>query len=165
MPTWNIGSYDPQAAFTVQLNGLSVQFNNVSSNSALFEWDFGDGQSSNANSPQHTYAQAGLYPISLVVSNGCTSDTLVDSVGVGITALAPTENNDSCIIPMVRGFRLDCTVQSVAGYAADGRLVYTSNQALEAGQTIEFGVSNLPMLIVFAMPDGKRHAYRMINIR
>lgn len=41
-------------------------------------WDFGDGTTSNAPNPIHTYTQAGVYPVTLVITagNGCTSSTL-----------------------------------------------------------------------------------------
>lgn len=41
-------------------------------------WDFGDGNTSTQQNPQHTYVTAGVYPVSLIItfSNGCT-DTLL----------------------------------------------------------------------------------------
>ncbi len=38
-------------------------------------WDFGDGSNSTAQDPSHTYATAGTYTVSLIISNGCGSDT------------------------------------------------------------------------------------------
>jgi PKD repeat protein len=45
----------------------SVQFNNTSSKSGSFTWDFGDGTTSNEVSPTHKYAAAGNYKVTLTL--------------------------------------------------------------------------------------------------
>ena len=40
-------------------------------------WDFGDGNTSTAQSPAHAYANAGVYSVSLTVTTGAGSDTEV----------------------------------------------------------------------------------------
>ncbi|MGA9572956.1 MAG: PKD domain-containing protein [Lysobacterales bacterium] len=48
-----------------------------------YAWDFGDGNSSNAVSPSHTYAAAGTYQVSLTVTDdGSATDTANTSVTV-----------------------------------------------------------------------------------
>jgi|GEM_PF-2695575 len=70
---------------------LNVTFTNesapVGGNVSFFEWDFGDGSSTNITSPQpHVYAQQGKYTVKLlgVMENGCR-DTLIldDFIGTG----------------------------------------------------------------------------------
>lgn len=48
-----------------------------------WSWDFGDGNTSNLQNPDHVYATPGLYPVTLIVdnANGC-SDTLVQNIEV-----------------------------------------------------------------------------------
>jgi PKD repeat protein len=60
------------ANFTWQsAGGLSVQFVPVSSGSQYtYLWHFGDGTTSAQSNPLHTYAQAGTYPVVLVIYNG-----------------------------------------------------------------------------------------------
>lgn len=50
-----------------------VNFINNSSNGNQFFWDFGDGDSSDLINPSHFYTAAGIYDVSLIVSdtNGC----------------------------------------------------------------------------------------------
>jgi PKD repeat protein len=66
----------------------NVQFASASLNAASYLWDFGDGITSSAAAPSHTYTQPGVYSVSLMVSSpdGC-SDTIVyaDLVKVGLT--------------------------------------------------------------------------------
>jgi PKD repeat protein len=69
----------PEAQFVYEAssgNPLSVTFNNRSVNGSRYVWDFGEsGATSSATNPTHTYAQPGLYEVSLraVQANGCTS--------------------------------------------------------------------------------------------
>lgn len=71
----------PEAAFTANPGwgciDLPVSFTNTSSESATFEWDFGDGNTSSQSSPLHTYEDAGYYGVTLIVTSdeGC-QDTL-----------------------------------------------------------------------------------------
>ena len=73
------------AAFTSSSNYFcmapaSVQFTNGSLNASGYAWEFGDGTTSLAASPQHTYSAPGSYTVRLV-ANGSTfcnsSDTLI----------------------------------------------------------------------------------------
>ena len=56
---------------------LTVSFTNSSSNAVTYNWDFGDGNTSVIRNPIHTYTLAGIYTVTLIVTNanGC-SDTL-----------------------------------------------------------------------------------------
>ena len=50
--------------------------------SATYFWDFGDGVTSEAKNPQHTYTIPGLYQVfhSVTSKNGCYSDTLISTL-------------------------------------------------------------------------------------
>ena len=45
----------PTAAFTSSVNNLIVDFTNQSTNANAYEWDFGDGNTSMDENPQHEY--------------------------------------------------------------------------------------------------------------
>ena len=57
---------------------LSVQFTDLSQNTTLRNWNFGDGAISTEQNPMHTYSAAGNYTVNLTASNGkgTTSKTL-----------------------------------------------------------------------------------------
>ena len=69
----------PTARFMVTNNGgpagTPINFINQSSGANTYHWDFGDGTTSCAENPNHTYAQAGTYTVTLyAIIDGCTVD-------------------------------------------------------------------------------------------
>lgn len=70
---------------------LAVQFTDLSSGGATsWTWNFGDGNGSSAQHPNHVYANAGTYSVSLTASDGTCSDvaTQVGYITVGAVPVA-----------------------------------------------------------------------------
>lgn len=65
-PTANF-SFSPSSPICLNQN---VQFSNSSVGATTNTWDFGDGFTSSAINPNHTYTTPGTYTITLTVSNG-----------------------------------------------------------------------------------------------
>lgn len=84
----NVFNGAPVAAFTSSAAGLTVYFDNNSTGGSTYSWNFGDGNSSTAENPIHTYAAAGFYNVSLIVTSPCGNNTYTFWVSV----LACTEN-------------------------------------------------------------------------
>lgn len=63
-----------------------VNFNNTSSNTTSYTWDFGDGSTSTDENPSHNYLLAGTYTVTLVAlgPGGCTdvATTVITATGV-----------------------------------------------------------------------------------
>ncbi|WP_410507017.1 PKD domain-containing protein [Methanosarcina hadiensis] len=71
---------DFSASQTSGKTPLTVQFTDQSTGSPTSrKWNFGDGTRSIAQSPVHTYGEAGLYTVTLTVSNEYGSNTLTRS--------------------------------------------------------------------------------------
>ena len=68
---WHVGEYDPEVLVNTTSNGLTLQLDNQSVSSWNFTWDFGDGNSSTDFSPQHSYANAGVYSLSYSAIDAC----------------------------------------------------------------------------------------------
>lgn len=77
LETWKIGTYDPIASFAIGTqNGNQVTFVNNSENATSYLWEFGDGTTSTAENPSHTYASTGSFEVKLKVTNcGLTVET------------------------------------------------------------------------------------------
>ena len=70
----------PAASFTWSATETEVTFTNTSTNASVYEWDFGDGNSSTEESPTHTYRQAGTYKVTLKASEGVDVSSTSESI-------------------------------------------------------------------------------------
>lgn len=69
------------ANYTAIVNGPNVTFTNTSTGSpTVFQWDFGDGNTDTTQSPTHQYPSAGTYTVCLTIDNGCSIDTICQSI-------------------------------------------------------------------------------------
>ena len=99
----------PVADFTAATDGLAVVFTDASSDSdgniASRSWDFGDGATSADANPVHTYASAGSYDVTLVVTD---DDGATDSKTVTVTVdganTAPVADFDVSVDGLVASF-------------------------------------------------------------
>ena len=73
---------DAIANFSFTNTGLDLTLQNLSSNATSYSWDFGDGNSSTDTNPVHTYAEDGIYDISLIAESPCGNDTLSQLVEI-----------------------------------------------------------------------------------
>ncbi len=81
----------PQAAFSYQADELALTFTDQSANSpASWQWDFGDGATSQEANPQHTYALPGNYQVCLRVSSVCGSTETCRTTVVSCAAPQPS---------------------------------------------------------------------------
>jgi PKD repeat protein len=90
LETWHLRSNEEVAiaGFESVETDLSVQFTNTSWRSTDYYWTFGDGMTSNAHNPQHTYTADGNYTVTLIASNECGSDTIQQIVSVQLAGLS-----------------------------------------------------------------------------
>ncbi|MDT8394783.1 MAG: PKD domain-containing protein [Bacteroidales bacterium] len=66
---------------------LNVSFTDLSTNNPTsWQWDFGDGNNSTEQNPNHTYYSAGTYPVQLTVVNELGSDTEIKTDYITATA-------------------------------------------------------------------------------
>ena len=59
----------PSVNFTTEVSGLTVTFTNTTTGATSYLWDFGDGATSTAQNPVHTYATDGIYTVQLTGTN------------------------------------------------------------------------------------------------
>ncbi len=90
------GNSAPTADFTHTVSGLTASFTDASSDSdgsvVAWSWDFGDGGSSSAQHPDHTYSAAGSYAVTLTAidDDGASSPPLTQNVTVSDPGSGPS---------------------------------------------------------------------------
>jgi PKD repeat protein len=70
----------PVADFTFTLHDTVVEFIDQSSTANAWNWDFGDGYSSNLQNPTHTYTEPGDYYCCLTITDPCGNATHCDTI-------------------------------------------------------------------------------------
>jgi len=95
----------------------SVSFIDASFNQPNYwEWDFGDGTISNIQNPVHIYLQAGIFDVSLFVSNGLGQDSVIQTSVVNVSFMpAPITYNDTSYVSPAT-FQLTTATNSVNWY-------------------------------------------------
>ncbi|MBU0984006.1 MAG: PKD domain-containing protein [candidate division Zixibacteria bacterium] len=92
---------DPTDACT----GATIQFTDQSRGATSWSWKFGDGTTSTDQNPTHVYTGAGVYRVSLTVSNACGSDVRTRdeyiTIGVGPIADFRASTQEACVGEMV----------------------------------------------------------------
>ncbi|MFK8006668.1 MAG: PKD domain-containing protein [Saprospiraceae bacterium] len=132
----------PVSSFSADTNtipfGGSVSFTDQSlNNPGIWEWDFGDGQTSNEQNPTHTYNSAGTFEVNMIATNCTGSDTMKN---VFITVQEPpaiTINPDSINVTMNAGTMGTQTVTICNNGSGD--LVLDINSLGQGGSGYLFG--------------------------
>ncbi len=136
----------PQALYTVGDSELTIFLFNNSINASSYLWLFGDGNSSTEEGPTHTYANAGIYEVSLIAINNCGSDTLNYTVNNLPTNTSVTEdiyhwevfpnpNNGKFTVLLRTTPTIETTYLKI--YDLLGQLVYVTPVNLSVGQLTE----------------------------
>ncbi|GIV26077.1 MAG: hypothetical protein KatS3mg026_1769 [Bacteroidia bacterium] len=91
-----------RAAFTPHIDycSLTVHLVNQSQGAGFYEWNWGDGDTSRAPNPSHTYAQPGTYTITLIAiaPDSLCKDTLAQTITLDFRSVAQAQvRADPCL--------------------------------------------------------------------
>jgi PKD repeat protein len=112
---------------TLLCSGQQVNFVNLSAHATSYFWDFGDLGSSTAQSPQHKYASAGTYTVTLIAYGASGTDTATRTISVQ-SPPAPVINES--------GPTTFCSGNSVILYGSGGTIYQWSNGQLGSSITV-----------------------------
>ncbi|KXK39132.1 MAG: PKD domain-containing protein [Saprospiraceae bacterium] len=88
---------NPLVSFTALGDGYDVTFTQNIQFEDSHLWNFGDGQTSTADNPVHTYSAEGTYPVLLTGTNACGTAQFTRNVLVQLAPTAGFEANDTLI--------------------------------------------------------------------
>jgi PKD repeat protein len=148
----------PVANFSyTQTSGYTISFDNNSQNGSEYEWTFGDLGTSPLANPSFTFPDSGPYPITLISSNPCSSDTITKIIivsFVGIQDIDKSANFSVSPNPSSGDFILTQseTSSSISGLTLrdiSGRVVYQNTQEIKGFSNFILPASNLPAGMYF----------------
>jgi hypothetical protein len=159
---WNLNINKPLANFSATVNGSNVNFSNssVSATGAALDylWDFGDGNVSASDNPQHSYSANGTYQVSLIAYNCIFSDTLIQTVQIGPLGLTDVRAEEKLL--KLSSNPSDGNIQILyTGKEISDLMVYNSGGQLLQIQRILTGTSDLDLSM---LPPGTYYM-KMIN--
>jgi len=127
-----VANASPTAVFTSTVDKLDVSFNAAGSSDsdgtvASYGWDFGDGDTGTGVSPNHTYASAGDYEVTLTVVDNQGAEGAVTHTVTAVANVAPVAAFTSSVNDLVVSFNgsgstdSDGTVTSYSWDFGDGQ--------------------------------------------
>lgn len=99
LSVWNIFNAD----FDFIQSNEVVNFSNLSSNYESILWDFGDGNTSFDENPQHTYTSSGTFTVELYAftNDGCLVDTITTEIVVNLSTTIESLNQEERLLKIV----------------------------------------------------------------
>ncbi|MCF8373782.1 MAG: SBBP repeat-containing protein [Bacteroidales bacterium] len=80
---------DFMASNTNAIIGDTIQFNDLTTGSIVsWHWNFGDGETDGTQNPIHVYQTAGIYTVSLIISDGNNGDILIKQDYIAVNPLS-----------------------------------------------------------------------------
>jgi PKD repeat protein len=128
------------AAFSYTVSTRTVSFTNASTGSpTTYAWDFGDGTTSTAQNPSHTYAADDYYTTTLTVTSAAGASTLAQTVIVNAAVATRTVGLMKNTSKAFDGYTLFAPKQLKGTYLINnqGQVVHSwSKSAWTPGQTV-----------------------------
>jgi hypothetical protein len=156
---------EASASWNIAAN--EVTYTNLSLNATLFEWHFGDGQTSTETNPVHLYPDGYFYAL-LIASNGCTADTFYFEFNIltGIKDITddPTVHispNPSAGKFSISWDNLDVPAADIEVFSMAGVPVYSKSLLSNAGQIDLSGLGE-GIYILHVLQDGVRSIKRIL---
>ncbi|MCC6369829.1 MAG: T9SS type A sorting domain-containing protein [Bacteroidia bacterium] len=139
---YNTNNYAGCASFNYSLtSGNVVNLFNLSTVATTYQWDFDNGATSTATNPVVTYANNGVYNISLIATSACLVDTAYQTVVINEVGLDKLSlNKRVTLLPNPSHGKFNVSVDgsekfSLSVMGSDGRMVFYQ-EAVNSGETL-----------------------------
>lgn len=122
----------PNTDFSYNINNLTVNFNNLTTEANSYYWDFGDGNQSTTTNPTHTYANSGNYQVKLITTNICGNDSIIKPLALSLgidnfnnqnILISPNPTKGSVFITIIKPEKYD----RICIFNTSGQVVFDEN--------------------------------------
>lgn len=151
-----------QAYFSVIQNDETIQLMNESSRATSYEWNFGDGQTSNSEQVQHTFSANGNYTVQLIASSSCNSDTFSIEIDVNTLDILDLSFDRVLVVTKDESIEVSGTEPgfSLEVFGVDGKLLVEKSELNQI--PVSFPKTNQIQLLKITDRDGLIQIIRMI---
>jgi len=160
------------ADFSIQVNSnqfpAKTLFSDLSNgNPTSWHWNFGDGDTSTVQNPQHIYQQAGTYTVSLTVCKNSVCDSVSSTLSIQATSMAGYDNQKNIDVivypnPSQGQFTLDLSNLNednvlVEVYNNVGSIVYSDNLQVSGSFSQEINLQDLAKGVYYMRLQNENH--------
>ncbi|NNC95185.1 MAG: choice-of-anchor B family protein [Chitinophagales bacterium] len=166
----------PVADFSYNLNGLSIELDDLSLNSPnTYQWNFNNSSMSSLQDPVFGVPQEGDYPICLRVDNEYGCDFKCDTISVMTSGLEYELNDHLVVKPFFNDSELVLEMQSIqlelvgiTLYDVNGRALFNKKVDIDRG----LNVVSIPIkeklsssiYLLHVLVNGKTKAYKVLRL-
>jgi hypothetical protein len=161
------GILEVQALSEWDVAGNLVSFTNFSSNATVYEWNFGDGNTSTEENPSHTYLD-GFFSGYLVAGSACDADTFYFEINIstGVNSLSDDPSISVAPSPSAGLIQVNWDARSphtiaIELFAVDGVRVY-ANQTVTNGEYINLSDYASGIYVMHIIKEGQRSMKKIV---
>lgn len=146
----------------------TINFNNNSTNSTTYEWNFGDGSPvANDEMPFHSYGSVGNFVVTLTASNEYCSNTFIDTISI-LTSLEevelgvhifPNPSSDVITIQLQKS-----TLASFEVFSIEGRRIDFLSGEIFNSRKLDTSIIPAGVYVISIVQNGKRGIYRWVKL-
>lgn len=158
-----VGDAASIADYSTQRFWKTIAFTNLSTHGKAYHWDFGDGQTSTEESPNHLYDQNGMYNVCLTTYGDCDTATTCDSIlahnSVGINEFSgsalvsvypnPAKDQITIVAEGMKGNMLSIEISNVAGQVVLERQLNDFNGYIKESLNVDRLVNGVYFIKVY----------------
>jgi hypothetical protein len=155
------------ASFTSLVSGNSLNVTNTSTNATTYLWDFGNGSTGSGATQTVTYTANGTYPIMLIASNPCASDTSYQNITIQEVGLPEFSNEYEMQIwpnPSIGKVRINYNnslAAEVSVYNTEGKKVFEKS-AVKPNEELNLAQLAKGIYLVTVKVSGKVESRKLV---
>ncbi|HOZ87039.1 MAG TPA: T9SS type A sorting domain-containing protein, partial [Bacteroidia bacterium] len=164
---YNSSGIAVMASFISMVTGNSLNVTNTSTNATTYTWDFGNGSTGSGATQTVSYTANGTYPIMLIASNPCASDTSYQNITIQEVGLPEFSNAYEMQIwpnPSIGKVRINYNnslAAEVSVFNTEGKKVFEKN-AVKPNEELNLAQLAKGIYLVTVKVSGKVESRKLV---